>query len=221
MVLTPTTTGIPDGAVPSKDTVKDWPGKSTYTCTGADATPMPTSSSSGSAGWIMQDENGTIRYPLVNESPATNWNTGSTWDTTTPAYGCRNGDAFVSGTLSGKLDDRAATTTSTRPGTSPTQDPTADVLGLVGNNGVLVWNPMNGARRRCSAQQDRKIDAAMLSPAHTFQVQNYDIGCYPRRRSRSSGRSRRSSAARSRPRRSASPPGTRRTTGTTRGFIDA
>ncbi|MGT2425927.1 hypothetical protein [Amnibacterium kyonggiense] len=63
--------------------------------------------------------------------------------------------------------------------------PGSDVLGLVGNNGVLVWNPLQGIQWYGSTpysgssllgDTDREIDAAVLSPVHTFQVQNYNAG---------------------------------------------
>lgn len=168
--------GVTGGAVPSSVTQTSWNSNTTYTCTGADGSAMATTGSSGSAGWIFRDGNGTIRFPLASEDPASNWSNGSAWDTTTPAYGCRNGDAFVSGTLSGKLtiaSDNYVYAT----GDVLYDDPTSDVLGLVGNNGVLVWNPMNGSTPLLTAK-NREIDAAVLSPAHTFQVQNYDVGPY-------------------------------------------
>jgi hypothetical protein len=171
-------TSIPDGAVPSSVTQAKWNSNTSYTCTDANAASMPTTTSSGSAGWIFKDSDGTVRFPLAGESPATDWDnsTKTAWDTTTPAYGCRNGDAFVSGTLSGQLtiasDNYVYATGDVRY-----QDPTGDVLGLVGNNGVLVWNPMASAVPMLPAK-NREIDAAILSPAHTFMVQNRDIGPY-------------------------------------------
>ena len=188
---TTATTGVPNAAVPSSVTQTTWNSGATYTCTGSDASALDTSTSSGSAGWIFTDSSGTLRFPLSGESPATNWaNTnGSAWDTTTPAYGCRDGDAFVSGTLSGKLTI-ASDNYIYATGDILYKTPTSDVLGLVGNNGVLVWNPMKnvswiyyngqyvpyGGTPFSVTGTDREIDAAILSPAHTFQVQNYDTG---------------------------------------------
>jgi hypothetical protein len=173
---TTTTTGITKGAVPSSVTQSAWNSGTSYTCTGSDGSALATSTSSGSAGWIFTDPSGTLRFPLASESPASNWKNGSAWDTTTSAYGCRNGDAFVSGTLSGQLtiaSDNYVYAT----GDVLYKDPRSDVLGLVGNNGVLVWNPMSWGTPMIAAQ-NREIDAAILSPAHTFQVQNYNVGSY-------------------------------------------
>ncbi|GAA4749603.1 hypothetical protein GCM10025783_22410 [Amnibacterium soli] len=163
------TTAVPDRATGS------WSGSAAYTCTGSSGTSI--TGSSGSAGWNLTDSDGTVRYPLAGESPATNWRNASNsalWDTTTPAYGCRSGDAYVKGVVKGKVtiasDNYVYATgdiTYLRPGN--------DVLGLVGNNGVLVWNPLNGSTPLLSGT-GREIDAAILSPVHTFQVQNYNAG---------------------------------------------
>lgn len=182
-----TTTQTANGAVPSSATQSTWNPGTSYTCTGptggnvggSNSTgALATTTSGSSAGWIFQDASGKVQFPLATESPATNWSAGTTsnptWDTTTPAYGCRNGDAFVSGTLSGKLTI-ASDNYIYATGDILYKDPSGDVLGLVGNNGVLVWNPMNGSTPLLTPK-NREIDAAILSPAHTFTVQNYDIG---------------------------------------------
>lgn len=157
----------------------------TYTCLGSSASPI--SGSAGSAGWSLTDSNGTVRYPLSGESPATNWSNTSNrslWDTTTPAYGCRDGDVFVKGTMNGKLTI-ASDNYIYATGDITYNNATSDVLGLVGNNGVLVWNPLQYIQWYYSTpyngvsmlgDTDREIDAAVLSPVHTFQVQNYNAG---------------------------------------------
>jgi hypothetical protein len=111
-----------------------------------------------------------IGYPATNE-----------WVTSvTTSYGCRSGDAFVSGTLHGAMtiaNENYLYVT----GDIKYLDPQADTLGLVGQNAVFVWNPVS---RSCSSSCsytallpiDRRIDSAILSVAHTFQVQNYDKG---------------------------------------------
>ena len=83
-------------------------------------------------------------------------------------------------------------------------DPASDILGLVGNNAVWVWNPYGttkvtkggSCRSNCTSTTSgsllptaadpdasysggtsgRTIDAAILSVQHTFQVQNYEQG---------------------------------------------
>lgn len=103
-----------------------------------------------------------IGYPITNEDiPFTN------------AYGCRNGDLFVKGTLAGKVtlaaENYIYVTGDVKYATGE------DMLGLIGNNAVWVWNPMDGSTALL-APKNRRIDAAILSVSHTFIVQNYSKG---------------------------------------------
>ena len=125
-----------------------------------------------------------VGYPVANEQVRY-----------TDAYKCRNGDAFVQGTLDGHVtvaaenyiyvvDDIVYENTS------------EDILGLVGQNAVWVWNPFRDVTASGSGcptsstctftgtpihpvdggnVHTRRIDAAILSVAHTFMVQNYDV----------------------------------------------
>jgi hypothetical protein len=125
----------------------------TLTCTSA--------SGSTYEGWKV----GTVSYPLSGESqPA-----GT--DTSTPAYGCRSGDLFVKGKVNGSVTT-AAENFVYITGDLTYADKTDDILGVVGQNAVWVWNPVNGTTAMQS-DTDRRIDAAILSVAHTFTVQNY------------------------------------------------
>jgi hypothetical protein len=139
-----------------------------------------TQSSQYSGGFKLA--NGT-QYPSTGELlPGS-----STSDT--PAYSCRNGDVYVGGTLSGRTTiaaDNYVYATSD----IVYNDASADVLGLVGQNGVWVWNPVvcsttitfSNGNPNCSggtwkygnSDSTPEIDAAILSVAHTFMVQNYD-----------------------------------------------
>jgi hypothetical protein len=130
-------------------------------------------------GWSLGSGSSKIRYPLSGESPATSWDTTSTpaqWSTTTPAYGCRNGDLYVSG------DVKTLTTAASENYVYIVDDllyvdRTADLLGLVGQSSIIVWNPMSAASDQpMLSQYNLEIDAAMVSVAHTFQVQNNDRG---------------------------------------------
>jgi hypothetical protein len=90
------------------------------------------------------------------------------------SYGCRNGDAFVQGALHGAM------TIATEnylyvTGDITYTDSSSDILGLVGQNAVWVWNPVNSSNVDLLGN-NRQINAAILSVAHTFQVQNYDRG---------------------------------------------
>lgn len=112
-------------------------------------------------GWSF----GSSAYPMANE----------TVPSATPAhYGCRNGDVFVQGTLHGQ-DTVAAQNYVYITGNLTYQDNTKDMLGLVGNNAVWVWNPFKDSSTPLLGS-DRTIYAAILSVGHTFMVQNYDIG---------------------------------------------
>ncbi|MFC5502766.1 hypothetical protein ACFPJ4_11000 [Lysinimonas soli] len=122
------------------------------------------------AGWSF----GTTRYPLANEV------TPSTSTTDTPAYGCRNGDLFVSGTEHGRTTIAAYNYVYVT-GNITYADPSNDILGIVGQNAIWVWNPITKSGSGWSTSYaygapgpNRTIDAAMLSVAHTLQVQNYD-----------------------------------------------
>lgn len=138
-------------------------------------------SGKSSEGW-------TFRYPTSGSSPTVRFpakyeETPRESKTNTPAYGCTNGDAYVEGTVSGQI------TVATSNYIYVTDDLTyadsaVDVLGLVGNNAVWVWNPMSdddegyGCRNGyCPMKsKNRTINAAILSVQHTFQVQNYAVG---------------------------------------------
>jgi hypothetical protein len=100
-------------------------------------------------------------------------------------YGCRDGDVFVSGTLRGRLTIAAennivvvANTTYQTTGAAST-----DMLGLVANQFVQVYHPVNSSgtnlsdsRNPTSTFTNPQIHAAMLALGHSFIVQNYDEG---------------------------------------------
>jgi hypothetical protein len=93
-------------------------------------------------------------------------------------YGCRNGDAFVSGTLRGRLTVAAennivivGNTTYQTTGAAST-----DMLGLVANQFVQVYHPVNSSGTNLASFTSPQIHAAMLALGHSFIVQNYDEG---------------------------------------------
>lgn len=115
------------------------------------------------SGWKF----GTLAYPMTNESVPS----------ATPAhYGCRKGDAYVNGTMQGKLtiavDSYIYVTGNLTYGDASAN---GDMLGLVGNNAIWAWNPVNASGAPLLGA-NREIDAAILSINHTFQVQNYNTG---------------------------------------------
>jgi hypothetical protein len=128
-----------------------------------------------SGGWSF----GTYSYPMANEILPTSSQSD------TPAYSCRNGDLYVSGTMSGALtvatDNYIYVTGDLKYGS-----PSTDILGLVGQNAIWVYNPIICTQYNTPPDcrtyaygvsgSNREIDAALLSVAHTFGVQNYDGG---------------------------------------------
>lgn len=91
------------------------------------------------------------------------------------AYQCRTGDVFVEGTLKGNATI-AAENYIYVTGDMRYNDAGEDMLGLIGNNAVWVWNPVNSSNQPIYSAKNRRIDAAILSVGHTFMVQNYDKG---------------------------------------------
>jgi hypothetical protein len=92
------------------------------------------------------------------------------------AYGCTSGDVFVQGTLKGRLTISAANYVYIT-GDTTYADTDGDILGLVGQKAVWVWNPIldNSAKTLVLPPGNRTIDAAILSLNDTFVVQNYDV----------------------------------------------
>jgi hypothetical protein len=131
---------------------------------------------------------GSIQYPSNNELIPHS----STTDN--PAYSCRAGDLYVSGKLKGHTTLASANYVYAT-GDITYNDSSSDVLGLVGQNGVWVWNPIvcsktlgsnggyNGVDVTCpgswsygNSDSTPVISAAILAVAHTFIAQNYDGG---------------------------------------------
>ncbi|GAA1522426.1 hypothetical protein BJ978_001763 [Agromyces terreus] len=92
-----------------------------------------------------------------------------------PSYDCRRGDVFVRGDLKGAVTISATVVYIT--GDLKYVPSTDSILGLVGQNSVWVWNPMRSSTAiNPYGTGNRRIDAAMISVAHVFQVQNYSVG---------------------------------------------
>lgn len=145
-----------------------------FTCLDSSGS-FPATGSASSAGWRF----GTVQYPRFGESPADGWDNGSSWDTTSPAYGCRAGDLYVSGTVKGVTTAASANYIYVVNDLQEASQ-SNDLLGLVGNSAVLVWNPIStnffGVTTNLLTDSGREIDAAILSVQHTFQVQNFRKG---------------------------------------------
>ncbi|HEX4392386.1 MAG TPA: hypothetical protein VH084_12740 [Mycobacterium sp.] len=123
-----------------------------------------------------------LTYPATNEF---NGPAGAS-----SVYGCRNGDAFVQGQFHGALTVGAQNNLYVTGDIKYTNS-ASDILGLVGQSTVTVWNPIScssSSNNVCSTNSgsstllarsggaDVTIDAAIASNGGTFQVQNYAYG---------------------------------------------
>jgi hypothetical protein len=97
-------------------------------------------------------------------------------------YQCRTGDVFLSGTLKGQLTIASENNitivwhTQYNGGVAGT-----DLLGLVANNFIEVYHPVDASGNNLNANGSSKfsdpiIQAANLSVQHSVRVQNYRIG---------------------------------------------
>ena len=119
---------------------------------------------------------GSTQYPLPNEVlPASS-------TAANPAYDCRHGDLYVGEASGAKLTGRTTLASDNYVYVTSDlrySDPTSDLLGLVPQHAVWIWNPITYSSRRyayANGGSDREIDAALLSVNDTVQVQNYDGG---------------------------------------------
>ncbi len=121
-------------------------------------------------GWTFKKPSSgpTIAYPTSGER------TPDASSNAYPAYKCTAGDAFVKGTVNGQFTV-ASSNYVYITGDLVYNDPAVDVMGIVGNSAVWVWNPMNRWDSPLLSK-NRTIDGAILSVQHTFQVQNYSVG---------------------------------------------
>lgn len=94
-------------------------------------------------------------------------------------YKCSSGDAFVSGTLDGQLtigadNNIVITNNTTYRDTGASSD---DLLGLIANNYVQVFHPVDGNGNNLPGSRNNlTIRAAILALNHSFIVQNYQYG---------------------------------------------
>lgn len=126
-----------------------------------------------SQGGSNPKRNHPLGYPIAN-------------DVTT--YGCRNGDAFVQGTLKGQATVAAENNVEVIGNLLYAGGLTGtDMLGLAANNFVEVYHPVNSSGTDLSSSFSScqsptsgprcvTMDAAMISVNHSVRVQNYDQG---------------------------------------------
>ncbi len=111
-------------------------------------------------------------------------------------YTCAKGDAFVQGMLKGRLtiaaENRVVVTDDLTYNTPPTNPASTDFLGLIANNFIETFHPVqacssgtgcvNGGKNLGlswngnAALTNLKIHAAILAIDHSFRVQTYDQG---------------------------------------------
>ncbi|MEK6309085.1 MULTISPECIES: hypothetical protein [Curtobacterium] len=96
------------------------------------------------------------------------------------AYGCTNGDLFVSGTVDKSMTLDAENYVYVTGDLKYTANRSAStVLGIVGQEAVMVWNPMfvSGTGNAYPfLTANRTVSGAILSNQGTFTVQNYGYG---------------------------------------------
>lgn len=145
------------------------------------------SGSGSSQGWKIAANSTTTTY--AQKFPATMTISGNTYTetipssstSTTPAYGCRNGDLYISGAFNGRMTTAAENFVYITADVTYA-DPVEDLLGIVGQNAVWVWNPMRTSQQGGNTVYtpmlgtNRNIYASLLSVAHTIQVQNFQLG---------------------------------------------
>jgi len=131
-----------------------------------------TATGAGSAWYIgsssTDSSTATQRFPAANEAIP------SSSTSANPAYGCKNGDLYIKGTISGRMTV-AAENAVYITGDVLYNDPVEDMIGIVGQNVIWVWNPMTSGGSALLGS-NRTIYASLLSVAHTIQVQNYNVG---------------------------------------------
>lgn len=146
-----------------------------------DSTNTVNTTATDGIGWQFGTGPTALRYPLANEAPAVGYGTGTAWSTVKPAYGCRNGDLYVQGWIGDKSSTEGVQTTAGAQnnvyviGSIRYTKQDADIFGLVPQNTAIVWNPMasaNGTDTALAPFGNIEIDAAIVSVAHSFLLQN-------------------------------------------------
>lgn len=109
-----------------------------------------------------------VGYPNSNESLSRGAN---------PDFDCKRGNAYVSGTVSGRVTIGTANDvvvvgdTTYKDGLTGT-----DTLGLIPQNNAWIYHPVKNDGSNLLGTPVTKVDAAILSVQHSFIVQNYNQG---------------------------------------------
>lgn len=156
--------------------VQNVPGTSTDPNYTAATTVMTNGVASTNSAYLSckgSDAKNVLGYPKTNEVAPAAINS-------VPSYGCRNGDLFVKGTMSGALTVSAENYVYITDDVQYNDDE-KDVLGLVGQNAIYMWSPVKKTGTSTYGcldgycDTDRTVEAALLSVAHTITVQNVAI----------------------------------------------
>ncbi|TPW71717.1 hypothetical protein [Schumannella sp. 10F1B-5-1] len=130
-------------------------------------------------GWSLTRGGTTVQYPADGENYAASPGGAN-------SYTCNSGDVYISGTLKGHVTVGASryayiTGDVKYAANSFIDGSDYNLLGVVGQSAIIVWNPMGVTRCGWSycinpvyAAQDREINAALLAVDGTIMVQNYD-----------------------------------------------
>jgi hypothetical protein len=123
------------------------------------------------AGWSFASTTpSALSFPLAGEAAPWGASSGN------PAYNCRGGDAYVSGVVGGQTT-LAAENYVYLVGNLTYDNASTDIMGIVGQNGVFVWNPIKASNSaNMLTDTNRTVSAAILSVGHTFGVQNFNRG---------------------------------------------
>lgn len=118
-----------------------------------------------------------VGYPVNGSSSTTTEKPQVAGTAANASYGCRNGDVFVSGVNAGGAITIAAQNYIYITGDLTYANVDTDMIGLVGQNAVWVYNPINNnsSPAYMLTNGNRTIQAAILSVAHTFAAQNHAL----------------------------------------------
>jgi hypothetical protein len=134
------------------------------------ANKSPNNNTFKCVGQNSNDAGNGLGFPIDNEVVPADTKMGKSYD-------CQAGDVFVQGTINAAMTVAASHYVYVT-GDITREDPQNDILGLVGTGAVWVWNPVDSSGKSLLGNNGRKIEAAILSVAHSFQVQNYTTGGY-------------------------------------------
>ena len=113
-------------------------------------------------------DEGQLGYPLSSESLTQGAG---------PDYGCKRGNAYVSGVLKGRTTIGTANDIVVVGDTTYAGGLTgSDALGLIPQNFAWIYHPVKSNGTNLLTTPVRRLDAAVLAVQHSFLVQNWRVG---------------------------------------------